>query len=110
MSQEHVNTEETPQTEAQKTYLLSTISYTDKGDYDKFLENLTPEHALIVLISAANHGQLKGAYNLDEAELIAKAIRTITPSAAKPEESTTVNDQPETAAPTKAKASAKKPK
>ena len=104
MSQEQVNTEETPQSEVQKTYLLSTISYTDKADYDKFLNNLTPEHALIVLISAANHGQLKGAYNLDEAELIAKAIRTITPSASQEEKPT------EEPAPTKAKTSTKKPK
>lgn len=104
MSQEQVNTEETPQSEVQKTYLLSTISYTDKADYDKFLENLSPEHALIVLISAANHGQLKGAYNLDEAELIAKAIRKLTPSAAQ-------NEQPaEEEAPKKAKATAKKAK
>jgi hypothetical protein len=104
MSQEQANTEQTPQPEVQKIYLLSTISYTDKADYDKFLENLSPEHALIVLISAANHGQLKGAYNLDEAELIAKAIRRLTPSAAA---------QPETAedaAPTKAKSTAKKSK
>lgn len=104
MSQEQVNTEETVQQEAPKTYLLSTISYTDKADYNKFLENLSPEHALIVLISAANHGQLKGAYNLDEAELIAKAIRTITPSSAQEE---TPAEEP---APTKAKTSAKKPK
>ncbi len=104
MSQEQVNTEETVQQETPKTYLLSTISYTDKADYDKFLENLSPEHALIVLISAANHGQLKGAYNLDEAELIAKAIRRITPTAA--QEETTAD----AAAPKKAKASVKKPK
>jgi hypothetical protein len=104
MSQEQVNTEEAPQSEIPKTYLLSTISYTDKADYDKFLNNLSPEHALIVLISAANHGQLKGAYNLDEAELIAKAIRTITPTPAPSEEPATAP------APKKAKASAKNPK
>ena len=104
MSQEQVNTEETPQSEIQKTYLLSTISYTDKADYDKFLNNLSPEHALIVLISAANHGQLKGAYNLDEAELIAKAIRTITPTPAPSEEPATAP------APKKAKATAKNSK
>jgi hypothetical protein len=102
MSQEQVNTEETVQNEVPKTYLLSTISYTDKADYDKFLENLSPEHALIVLISAANHGQLKGAYNLDEAELIARAIRTITPTAAQEE------TPAEEAAPKKAKSSSKK--
>jgi septum formation inhibitor MinC len=104
MSKEQVNTEETVQQEAPKTYLLSTISYTDKADYNKFLENLSPEHALIVLISAANHGQLKGAYNLDEAELIAKAIRTITPNSAQEE------TPAEEAAPKKARASAKNPK
>lgn len=104
MSQDQVNTEESPQLEPQKTYLLSTISYTDKADYDKFLTNLSPEHALIVLISAANHGQLKGAYNLDEAELIAKSIRTLTPSAAPSEEPAVAP------APKKAKASAKNPK
>jgi hypothetical protein len=104
MSQDQVNTEETPQQEIPKTYLLSTISYTDKADYDKFLNNLSPEHALIVLISAANHGQLKGAYNLDEAELIAKAIRTITPTPASSEEPATAP------APKKAKATAKNPK
>jgi len=104
MSQEQLNAEQTSQPEVQKTYLLSTISYSDKADYDKFLENLTPEHALIVLISAANHGQIKGAYNLDEAELIAKAIRRLTPSAPDQSEST------EQEAPKKSKTSAKKPK
>lgn len=104
MSQEQVTTEETPQAEVQKTYLLSTISYTDKADYDKFLENLSTEHAIIVLISAANHGQLKGAYNLDEAELIAKAIRKITPAAS------AQVPEPVEEAPKKAKTSTKKPK
>lgn len=101
MSQEQLNAEQTPQPEVQKTYLLSTISYTDKADYDKFLENLTPEHALIVLISAANHGQIKGAYNLDEAELIAKAIRRLTPAS---------TEESSEEAPKKTKTSAKKPK
>ena len=67
--------------ETNKTYLLSTISYSNRADYDKFLENLTPEHSLIVLMSGVNHAQIKGAYNLDEAELIAKAIRKLTPPA-----------------------------
>ena len=51
MSQEQVNTEETVQNEVPKTYLLSTISYTDKADYDKFLEiwsNSTKENDKIV--------------------------------------------------------------
>jgi hypothetical protein len=60
--------------------LLSSISYTNQEDYNNFLANLTPEHAVIVLISAANHCQARGIFNLDEAELLAKAIKALTPS------------------------------
>jgi len=71
---------ETPQAEGNAqpiATLLSSISYTDQADYEKFLANLTPEHAVLVLISSANHCQAKGVFNLDEAELIAKAIKTL---------------------------------
>ena len=96
--------------EQNKVYLLSTISYTNRADYEKFLENLTPEHSLIVLMSGVNHAQMKGVYSLDEAELIAKAIRRLTPSqAAETEQDQTT--QTETAEPTpKAKKSTKKAK
>jgi hypothetical protein len=94
--------------EQNKTYLLSTISYSNRADYEKFLENLTPEHSLIVLMSGVNHAQVKGAYNLDEAELIAKAIRRLTPPAETPSEQAT---QTQTTEPeTKAKKSTKKAK
>lgn len=68
--------QEAPQAKPIAT-LLSSISYTDQADYDKFLANLTPEHAVLVLVSAANHCQSRGIFNLDEAELIAKAIKTL---------------------------------
>ena len=54
--------------------LLSSISYESLEDYNKFLNNLTLEHAVIVLIAAATHAQGTGAYTIDEAELIAKSI------------------------------------
>jgi hypothetical protein len=57
--------------------LLGAISYDNKDDYENFLNNLSLEHAVIVLISAANYAQSKGAYNLNEAELIAKAIKRL---------------------------------
>ena len=66
--------------------LLSSISYTNQADYDNFLANLTPEHAVIVLIAAANHCQAKGIFNLDEAELIAKSIKAL--SAPAPQQTT----------------------
>lgn len=68
-------------TEAQETpkvTLLGAISYTDRNDYEAFLNNLSAEHAVVSLIAAANFAQAKGAFNIEEAELIAKAIRKLT--------------------------------
>lgn len=64
--------------------LLSSISYTSRDDYDKFVENLTNEHAILVLIAAANHCQSKGIFNLDEAALLAKSIKKITTKPTEP--------------------------
>jgi hypothetical protein len=65
------------------TTLLGAISYEKRDDYDQFLKEITLEHAAIVLISAANFAQAKGIFSLDEAELIATAIKKLT---TKPEE------------------------
>jgi hypothetical protein len=65
------------------TTLLGAISYEKREDYDQFLKEITLEHAAIVLISAANFAQAKGIFSLDEAELIATAIKKLT---TKPEE------------------------
>lgn len=64
--------------EQPKVTLLSAISYQNREDYEIFLKTMTGEHAVVTLIAAANHAQARGAYNLDEAELIAKAIRKLT--------------------------------
>lgn len=69
------------------TTLLGAISYEKRDDYDQFLRDITIEHAAIVLISAANFAQSKGIFSLDEAELIATAIKRLT-------------TKPETASPT----------
>ncbi len=60
-----------------KHVLLNAISYDDPADYDKFFENLDVNQALFVLMSGCTSAQTRGAYTLEEAELIAKAIRTI---------------------------------
>lgn len=57
--------------------LLSSISYTNPEDYENFLLGLTPEHAVLVLIAAANHSHARGVFTLDESELIAKSIRKL---------------------------------
>jgi hypothetical protein len=87
---ETVNAESAEQVESKKPVatLLGSISYEKKEDYDNFLNSLSLEHAVIVLISAANYSQAKGIFNLDEAELLAKAIKKLTakPEAVKTEE------------------------
>lgn len=60
------------------TTLLGSISYSSREDYEQFLNGLSLEHAAIVLISAANFSQAKGIFTLDEAELIATAIKRLT--------------------------------
>lgn len=75
-------TVETPTAEQQaqqeqRNVLLGTISYTNPEDYEKFLDGLDVNQAIFVLIASANYGQAKGLYNLDEAELVTKAIKTI---------------------------------
>ena len=42
------------------------------------MENMTPNDALGILIEAANNAQLKGAFTLQQAVTIAKAIEVIT--------------------------------
>jgi len=73
--------------------LLGSISYENHKDYENFLNGLTLEHAAIVLISAANYAHTKGAFSLDESELIAKAIKRMT---TKPENDSASNTEPQT--------------
>jgi hypothetical protein len=69
--------------------LLGTFSYTNQEDYEKFLSNLDVNNAIFVLMASANYGQAKGLFNLDESELIAKAIKTIKKSAKQVDETST---------------------
>jgi hypothetical protein len=70
--------EQTVQSSLEKTQvLLGAISYVNQEDYEKFLENLDINQAVFVLMAGCNYAQSKGSYNLDESELIAKAIKTL---------------------------------
>ena len=57
--------------------LLSSIQYSNPNDLNKFMESLTPEQAVIILIAAANHSQSKGIFTLLESELISRAIKQL---------------------------------
>ncbi len=85
---EQTQTEQPTEQALPKVTLLSAISYQNREDYEIFLKTMTGEHAVVTLIAAANHAQARGAYNLDEAELIAKAIRKLTVDPATSQEKT----------------------
>lgn len=57
--------------------LLGSISYSNEADWENFLNTMSVDNALVILIHGVNYAQSKGSYNLAEAELIAKAIKTI---------------------------------
>lgn len=61
----------------QKNVLLGAISYSDDSEYNEFLSNLDVHQSLFVLIASANFSQSRGAFNLDEAELVSKAIKVL---------------------------------
>tara|TARA_Y100000389_G_scaffold177628_1_gene190064 strand:- start:2333 stop:2683 length:351 start_codon:yes stop_codon:yes gene_type:complete len=72
--------------------LLGSVSYQNLDDYNKFLDNLDVNQALFVLVSGCTFAQTKGAYSLDEAELVIKAIKTIKNQSKPPEETTSENE------------------
>jgi hypothetical protein len=88
---EQTGTEE--KKESPKAVLLNAISYGNQEDYEKFLENLDVNQSIFVLIASANYAQTRGAFNLDESELIARAIKKIKNSSSnKSDESKEVED------------------
>ena len=70
-------TNQSEEKDTPQNVLLGTISYQSEEDYDKFLNNLDINQSLFVLISACGYAQARGAYGLEESELISKAIKTI---------------------------------
>jgi hypothetical protein len=89
-----------PTSEEQRNVLLGAISYTNENDYEGFLQNLDMNQAIFVLIASANYGQAKGLYNLDEGELVARAIKTIRRNSAQEVEKAEQAAQAEQAEPT----------
>jgi len=86
---EKANTEEKALPEIKKHVLLGAITYDNFDHYQKFLEGLKPDQAILVLMAAVKHAYNKpGTYTMEETELVMKALRTIS-NAAKPQEQPT---------------------
>lgn len=67
-----------PNAEAQKKpigALFGNITYQSTQDVTNFLDKMTRNDSVFVLLSAARYGQAKGIYSLEEAEAVSKAIR-----------------------------------
>jgi hypothetical protein len=89
---ESASTEKNEQ-KAPVNILLGAISYNNESDYETFLENMDINQALFIIVSGCTYAQSKAAYNLAEAELISKAIKTIKNQSTKPAESKASTDE-----------------
>lgn len=72
--------QETPQQEGPQPIgqLFNVINYNNVEDLDNFIQNMTPDQGLYILVQAARAAHGRNAYGMEEAETISKAIRVIT--------------------------------
>jgi len=68
--------------------LFNTINYNNMDDLNSFIENLTPDQGLYILVQAARASHTRGAFNIEESETVSKAIRTLTSPASEHQEPT----------------------
>ena len=66
-----------PEVKQNQNLLLGAISYESEEAYEAFLSKIDVNQAVFVLVAAAKYSQARGAYNLNESELIASAIRRL---------------------------------
>lgn len=58
--------------------LFNVINYHNVADLDRFIQNLTPDQALYCVVQAAKAGHQRNVFNIEESELVSKAIRVLT--------------------------------
>tara|TARA_R110000796_G_scaffold40742_2_gene100796 strand:+ start:801 stop:1163 length:363 start_codon:yes stop_codon:yes gene_type:complete len=90
--EETVN-QETPNTEGPKPIgqLFNSINYNNNEDLDSFINKMTPDQGLYILVQAARAAHTRSAFGIEEAETVSKAIRLIT-SPKSPEENIPVGE------------------
>lgn len=70
--------EKAPLTKTPMNLLFQAISYEDDESLENFYKKMDITQAIFILMSAATYAQSKGGvYNLNEAEAISVAIRTL---------------------------------
>ena len=68
--------------------LFNTINYNNLNDLIAFVENLTPDQGLYILVQAARASHTRGAFGIEESETVSKAIRILTSPASEHQEPT----------------------
>ena len=58
--------------------LFDSINYYTISDLEKFINEMTNDHALYSLIQAVNAAHKRGVYSLEEVEVVSKSIRLLT--------------------------------
>jgi len=58
--------------------LFDTINYTQLQDLDKFVQNLNADQSLYCVVHAAKSAHKRGAFSIEESEVISRAIRVLT--------------------------------
>ena len=76
MEEENINT------------LFSTINYREPHELNKFIDEMNLDQALFCLVHATRHAHNKGLYDIEESEVVSKAIRILTTPQPLPEDET----------------------
>lgn len=77
MEEENINT------------LFSTINYREPHELNKFIDDMNLDQALFCLVHATRHAHNQGLYNIEESEVVSKAIRILTTPQPLPKDETT---------------------
>ena len=58
--------------------LFNTINYREIHELNKFIDEMNVDQALFCLVHATRHAHNRGLYNIEESEVVSKAIRVLT--------------------------------
>lgn len=58
--------------------LFGTINYNEPHELNKFIDEMNIDQAIFCLVHSARHSHRLGVYNIEESEVISKAIRILT--------------------------------
>jgi hypothetical protein len=70
--------------------LFNTINYSEQHELNKFIDDMNLDQALFCLVHATRHAHNRGLYNIEESEVVSKAIRILTTPQPLPQED--IND------------------